>query len=36
MVTRAQCFTVQMDDHPEQTAKATYEFLKAKAWDTLQ
>ena len=29
-------FTVQMDNDPEQTAKATKEFFKAKKWNVMQ
>ena len=30
------CFTVQMDNDPKHTAKATKEFFKAKKWNILQ
>ncbi len=30
------CFTVQMDNDPKHTAKATKEFLKGKKWTVMQ
>ena len=30
------CFTVQMDNDPKHTAKATQYFFKAKKWNVLQ